>query len=374
MVNSVVRNSVAGGASRSTHWMFLRGKATASQVGKLLAISQDVLLTVNLDNRERFRQMTLEEKAMQEAGLVPAGHRVVNSRLRAMFDQAGWLDEQTGGVSYLFFLRSLAEKIEQDWPSVLRDLETVRKTLVNRQTMLCNVTLDAANWAAVRPDLLRFLSELPAAEPQFQTWQPGEMAPYEGLSIPAQVNYVGKGANLYNLGYVPDGSVDVITNFLRTTWIWERVRVQGGAYGGFCVFNPRSGVFTYLSYRDPNLLSTLENYDLSSDFLQGLDEQRLSQDELVKSIIGAIGDMDAYQLPDAKGFTSLVRYLAGDTDEMRQEWRQQILDTRLEDFHHFGQALARLNQAGKVVVLGSQDAITAANNERQGWLQVRKVL
>ena len=47
---------------------------------------------------------------------------------------------------------------------------------------------------------------------------------------------------------------DVITNYLRTTWLWERVRVQGGAYGGFCVFNHRSGVFTYLSYRDPNLL------------------------------------------------------------------------------------------------------------------------
>ena len=92
----------------------------------------------------------------------------------------------------------------------------------------------------------------------------------EGLAIPAQVNYVGKGANLYDLGYAADGSVEVITNYLRTTWLWERVRIQGGAYGGFCVFNQRSGVFTFISYRDPNLLGTLENYDASAGFLRDL--------------------------------------------------------------------------------------------------------
>jgi hypothetical protein len=369
VLNTVVRNS-----SRSTHWIFLRGKATAGQMDKLLAILLDVLLTVNLDNRERFKQMTLEEKADQEAGLVPGGHRVVNTRLRGFFDQAGWLDEQTSGVSYLFFLRELAEKIEKDWPAVRQDLERVRSLLVNRQVILCNVTLDAENWAALRPELGRFLGKISAAAPEYQTWQPGPADSVEGLTIPAQVNYVGKGANLYALGYSPDGSIDVITNYLRTTWLWERVRVQGGAYGGFCLFNPRSGVFTYLSYRDPNLLNTLENYDRSGEFLQNLEEERLSPDELAKSIIGAIGDLDTYQLPDARGFSSMVRYLAEDTEELRQEWREQILDTSLEDFHRFGQALDRLARTGKVVVLGSQDAITAANAGRQDWMQVRKVL
>ena len=51
--------------------------------------------------------------------------------------------------------------------------------------------------------------------------------------IPAKVNYVAKGANLYDLGYVRHGSVDVILNYLRTTWLWEKIRVQGGAYGLF---------------------------------------------------------------------------------------------------------------------------------------------
>lgn len=40
-----------------------------------------------------------------------------------------------------------------------------------------------------------------------------------------------------------------------------RVRVVGGAYGGFCDFDNHSGMFTYSSYRDPNLLKTVDVYD-----------------------------------------------------------------------------------------------------------------
>jgi len=166
----------------------------------------------------------------------------------------------------------------------------------------------------------------------------------------------------------------VIIKYLQTTWLWERVRVQGGAYGGFCLFDHRSGVLTYISYRDPNLVSTLENYDLAAQFLRQLDSSRLSHEELTKSIIGTIGDMDTYQLPDAKGWTSMLRYLTGDTDEKRQLWREQILSTQLEDFCAFGEVLEGVNQKGSVVVLGSQDAIEKANAERRNWLEVKKVL
>jgi hypothetical protein len=85
--------------------------------------------------------------------------------------------------------------------------------------------------------------------------------------------------------------------------------------------------------------------------------------------------MDAYQLPDAKGYTSMARYLAGDTDEQRQRWREQILSATQADFHAFGEVLTWLNDKGLVVVLGSQEAIDQANLEHGGdWLDVKKIL
>jgi len=363
--------SIMHQSDEGTAWLFLRGKTTVSQTGDLLDILRDVLLTVKLDNQARFKQMVLEAKAGLEASLIPGGHGIVDTRLRANFNEIDWLDEQMGGISYLFFLRRLIEDVEHDWPGVLEKLEEVRRILLNRDSMLCNVTLDETNWQQFQPELAAFLSALPAGPVNISQWTPQYTAMSEGLTMPAQVNYVGKGANLYRLGYKLRGSHLVITNHLRTTWLWEKVRVQGGAYGGFCSFDSNSGVFNYLSYRDPNLLTTLDNYDQASQFLQRVE---LSEDEITKSIIGAIGQLDAYQLPDAKGYTSLVRHLIGLTDEIRQRQREEVLSTTLADFRAFGDVLGQVNKNGLVVVLGSSEAIEKANKARDNWLAVTKVM
>ncbi len=369
-ITSTIRES-----SESALWFFLRAKAVASQAGEMLDILKDVLLTAKLDNRERFKQILLEDKARAEAGLVPGGHIVVNNRLRSRFSEAGWVAEQINGLDNLFFLRHLANEIEQDWDSVLAKLETVRRLLINRTGMIANVTLDANSFASFSPQLASLMDALPASPVGSSSFEPGNGAGQnganEGLTIPAQVNYVGKGANLYKLGYEPHGSVSVINNYLGTTWLWEKVRVQGGAYGGFSAFDYNAGTFTFLSYRDPNLLSTLQTYDKTVDFLEHLD---LSPDELKKTIIGTIGEIDAYQLPDAKGWSSMVRYLTLYTDEERQRIRDEVLSTDVNDFKQFARVLAELNQAGEVVVLGSAEAIEKANQEKEGFLEVKKVM
>ena len=99
--------------SDSAAWMFLRGKSTMDQSQELLDIIRDMLLTVKLDNQERFRQIVLEAKARQEAGLIPGGHGVVNGRLRSKFNEADWADEQMGGIVQLLFLRQLSEDVEK---------------------------------------------------------------------------------------------------------------------------------------------------------------------------------------------------------------------------------------------------------------------
>ena len=65
------------------------------------------------------------------------------------------------------------------------------------------------------------------------------------------------------------------------------------------------------------------------DFLRKLE---LDNDSLTKSIIGTIGDVDSYQLPDSKGRTAFMRHILGISDAERQERRDQILSTSLKDF------------------------------------------
>lgn len=64
---------------------------------------------------------------------------------------------------------------------------------------------------------------------------------------------MAKAANLFlDAGYELSGSAYVVEKYLGNTWLWDRVRVVGGAYGGFCSFDSHSGMFTYMSYRYGN--------------------------------------------------------------------------------------------------------------------------
>ncbi len=367
----IYNTPILDGQGSNAH-LVVRAKSTLAQVPEMMALLQEILLTVRLDNSERFRQMVLKAKAGKEAGLVPSGNAVAAGRLKAHFHPVDWFSEEVGGVNSLFFTRGLVARVAENWAVVLEKLEHIRSILVNRAGLLVNLTVDAAGYTSLRPHLENFIAALPAQPLSHQTWLPASFPEHEGLTIPAQVNYVAKGLNLYDHGYTFHGSALVALRYLRTTWLWEQVRVKGGAYGGSVSFDRISGSLAFQSYRDPNLLGTLENYDASTGFLQNLS---ISAAEIERSIIGTISDLDAYMLPDAKGFTALTWHLSGITSENRQLVRDQVLSTGQANFRDFGDALDMVRSRGHVVVLGSADAITAANQARGGdWLQVTKVL
>ena len=351
--------------------LFLRAKAVPEKASELLAILRNVLLAAHLDNEKSLQRLVLEEKASKESALVPAGSHFVDMRLRANLHEADWAEEQISGISYLRFLRELAEGFEMRWPTLRAAIEQIRSLLVTRAAMLCNVTTDTASWRRLEPEFASFLADLPLRPVAQSPWRMGEGPKAEGLTIPASVNYVGKGANLYRAGFRPSGAAHVVVKYLRTTWLWDKVRVQGGAYGGFCRLDHRSGNFTFLSYRDPNLLETLDIYDQTPTFLKRAEPDK---SELTRSIIGTIGDVDAYQLPDAKGYSSMERYLAGETDEIRQRRRDEILGASVTDFRAFADVLADLAAHGQVVLLGSEHAIQAVNARRPGLLQISNAM
>jgi Zn-dependent M16 (insulinase) family peptidase len=118
-------------------------------------------------------------------------------------------------------------------------------------------------------------------------------------------------------------------------------------------------------------MSTLAYYDQTAEFLNNLD---LEQSELIKGIIGAIGEIDAYQLPDSKGFTAMIRYLLNISDAERQLIRDQILETNSAHFKDFSNVLKQLAEKGMIVVLGSSSALESANQANNDFLKITKVL
>jgi hypothetical protein len=149
---------------------------------------------------------------------------------------------------------------------------------------------------------------------------------------------------------------------LRMGYLWDAVRVKGGAYGASCSLSRATGNFCCTSYRDPNVLETLKAYDGIAGYLASCD---LSRDELDRAIVGAVGDLDLYLLPDARGARALSDYVSGFTEEDRQRLREEILGTTLADFRNFADVMQEAARKGIVSVIGGAKAAEAA--ERQGW-------
>eukprot|EP00877_Chromochloris_zofingiensis_P003328 jgi/Chrzof1/12997/Cz07g15220.t1 len=365
--------SAKRGQTEPIAYLMVRGKAMGDKAGDMFELMRDILLTARLDDKARFTQMVAETKAGLEAGIIGSGHRFAAGRLSGQRSVAGWVSEQMGGLSYLESIRGLAKRVESDWDGVKADLERIRSLLLQRSGALVNLTGDERALSGAQAHVGDLLSALPATSSSPTNWSGTLPSVNEALVVPTQVNYVGKAANLYqDAGYQLHGSAYVIEKYLGTSWLWDKVRVVGGAYGGFCSFDSHSGNFTYLSYRDPNLLDTLEAYDGTVDFLRKLS---LDEDALTKAIIGTMGDIDAYQLPDAKGNAAFSRYLLGVTDEERQERREQVLGTTEKDFRAFADALESVRgDAARVVAVTSADKANQVLADKPGFWEVKKVL
>ncbi|MCO5572009.1 hypothetical protein L7F22_025760 [Adiantum nelumboides] len=279
----------------------VRGKAMSSQIQELFELIRILLQDVQFTDQQRFKQFVCQSKARMESAMRGRGHSIAASRMDAKMNVAGWVSEQMGGLSYFDYLQTLEKHVDNDWPSVSESLNEIRTSFLCRQHALVNLTAEGKLITRAETYATALLDALPTVEfSRLGRWNSCLDWSNEGLAVPTQVNYVGKAFNIYDTGYQLNGNAYVISKYIGNTWLWDRVRVSGGAYGGFCDFDSHSGVFSFLSYRDPNLLETLDIYDKAVEFLRELE---LDDDSLTKAIIGTIGDVDSYQLPDAKGYT-----------------------------------------------------------------------
>ena len=345
----------------------MSGKAMLDKGPELTSLMRELLLSARLDNRERVRQLLIEDKSQYELGLVSGGHAVVDVRVGAGLSDQGWVTENTCGLSHLFYLRELVANFDKEWPQISERMENVRRRVFNRGNILAGVTLDEKGFKQFQPCIEEFVGSLPSEKYEKEPWgfRKSRLSiadstigtRNEGLVVPAQIHAVGKGANLADVGYKFHGSALVILRVLRNSWLWDKVRVQGGAYGASCKYDRLAGTYASVSYRDPNLERTINVFDDTAEYLA---TTRITQEEIDRNIVGAVGDMDSYQLPDAKGYAAFFRKLSGTTSEIRAKIRQEVFETTESHFREFGKYLALARDKGIVVVMGNEESLSKA--------------
>jgi Zn-dependent M16 (insulinase) family peptidase len=346
-------------------YFIFRGKATKERAAELFELMSTALTTCRLDNQKRAVELLKESKIRRESSVVTSGHSYASTRLAAQHSLLGLLNEKMGGITAVQAAGRLLTEAESDWPKFQARLERVRAAIAQQGDVVINLTGSADVLAAAAGPTDKFINDLAPASASTNSlvasFDRSQLIPAvnEGFSMASQVNYVAKSCPIISPNEKVKSSFSVASRYLSTGYLWDNVRVIGGAYGGFSRFSTDSGRVTFLSYRDPGAANTLEIYDKAAD---AMTEAELTDEDILQAVIGAVGDMDSPQMPDMRGFSSMVRYLTGTTDQERQRRRDEILSSTTADFRSFANKLQGMKDDGSTVIFGSQAALEAANS------------
>ena len=328
-------------------------KAVNYKVGKLFELAEEILDSTIYDDIERLKSVLFRHHSQLDSQVKANGYHVASRRLSSYYSNNGMFNELTGGLSYYWFVSELMRNFDNLAPDICANLKKVASLLFTWDNMTVSYTGEKRDQVAFGNGLNFIARQLPQGKPEYQLWSFILEKGNEGLQAASNVQYVLSGYNYKKLGYSWNAKMRVLNQILSTDWLQTRIRVIGGAYGGFSSISP-SGNFTFNSYRDPNLGSTLENYRNTIGYLASFDaDPKL----MSRYIIGTISEMDSPLTPSQMGDQAVSMFFSRRTAAEMQRDRDDVLSTTPEDIRGFTQLVTDVLNQSALCVYGNADRL-----------------
>lgn len=337
--------------------LVVKTKALVGKLPELMELIGEITGRSKFNDAKRMQELVYEIKARSESIISEMGQSVATSRVLSFCSPVAKYNE-IGILSFYQFLSSLTDNLAGHMDELVRNLTRTAAMIFNKQGLLVSVTVSEEDYGKFResfPILVKYLGDKPLEPEQYQFPLKTQR---EGLMTSSKVQYVVQGYNFKRLGHQYTGSMKVLETILRYDYLWNRVRVQGGAYGGFAQFD-RTGNMICGSYRDPNLRETLDVYDETVDYLKNF---QVNDREMTKYIIGTISQLDTPLTPSMKGERAASQYIQKLAWENFQQERQEVLATRQEDIRALAGVVADVMQQDCICVLGGEEKIKACQD------------
>lgn len=322
-----------------------------------IMLPKEIWAHTRFNDPERIKTILLQQRISMEQNFQAMGHTSALARVAAGLTPAGKLLDQLAGIDFYQFLCDLLVHFDERAESLIEKLEVVAKRVFTDDVVL--------SFTGTQEDLVRmweaggtFDLEEGFAGRERELVVPEPVPQNEAFIVPSDVCYVGAGTNRAAIKAVPfDGTTNIVTRVLSYDYLWNEVRVKGGAYGaGFKA--TRTGTVMFYSFRDPNLDHTVEVYNGSGAWLVDFDP---SEAELRGYIISAVAGFDAPLKPRALAQRQDNHYFASLPADYRARLRAEMLSTTIEDLRARGTALERLKEHEVVCVFGGKEQIGASD-------------
>ncbi|MBR3811367.1 MAG: insulinase family protein [Agathobacter sp.] len=343
-----------------------RIKMLEEDLEKSLEILQEIILASKVEDVKRLTEIIAQTKSRLQSVLSSAGHVVSATRSLAYFSQYGYIQDATTGIAFYDEICKMDMQMKKEPELVIGRLQKIINQIFCQERLLISFTAEEESYKKSVPVLQRFIEALPKGV------EASEMPAYtlgkqnEAFTDASAIQYVSRSGNFVKNGFAYTGALNILKMILSYDYLWNNVRVKGGAYGCSSSFL-RTGDSYFTSYRDPNLGKTNEVYEKVPDYIRNF---QADEREMTKYIIGTLGNMDIPLYPEGKGHRSMTAYLKKLTLEELQAERDEILNATDADIRKLADLVEAVLSDACICVIGNENNI---QKEKELFRNIRRL-
>lgn len=334
----------------------MKGKALYPKMDVLFKMMREILTESKLEDEKRLKEILSMLKSRLQMSFLSSGHTTAALRALSYSSPLSKFKDDTDGIGYYEAVKEIEEHFEEKKEELISNLKELAARIFRADNLMISYTAAPEGLDAVEKEMETFkngLFERTDGDEQENRCILHCVKRNEGFKTSSKVQYVARTGNFIDGGAAYSGALHILKVILSYDYLWQNIRVKGGAYGCMCNFN-RIGEGYLISYRDPNLEKTIDVYEKVTEYLRNFEAD---DRDMNKYIIGTISNIDRPMNPSAKGTRSMNLYMNHVTEEMIKKEREEILNAGQEEIRALADVVAAMLAADQLCVIGSEEKI-----------------
>jgi presequence protease len=324
-----------------------------ANVGNVLNLYDEIINTTTFNNKDRIKQLVHETKSGLDLIYKNMGVLIGYERIGNYLSDQGKYITATSGLDFYNFICGLDKNFDAEWENTKNNLIETKKYIFNKDNFVASYTGDSQGYKGFNKGFQKFVRAMDETKYAMNHYKFEGKDQNEAVIMPTKVQYVFQGGTLEKAGYQYSPKMKVLEKIINSEYLWNEVRVKGGAYGVNVTINDTGSVL-FTSSDDPNLKETLEAFDHSVVFLKNF---KATEKEMTNYIIGAIGNVNLDMEPGMKGITADSMYFMGVTTTDILKQYKEMLTTTVEDIRNYADLLEKVLKQNYHCVIGGEEKI-----------------
>ena len=329
----------------------ITGKALYQYVEEGMKVLGDIMQNIIFDKsifEKKYKQFALSIENSIKTSPVNS----ILSRLQSYMSPTGIISDVLSGVESYKETKRVLSNFETNGTEIFERIQSIYKRIFHKSRLQCYYCVDKEKDIELCTQLKsieKYLSGEPLGTPQ--TYPIPEVK-NEAFQLPVKTNVVAQGFNFINLGYKYNGAYKVLLEIIEKDYLWNKVRVEGGAYGGYATYNS-TGFTALFSFGDPKLYETFELYEKLSEYIENLN---LSQEEIETYLMGIFADFDRPSTVQSD-FRYIISVYLNNEIGNREIIRKEMLEVTNDKLKEAGKILLDGLKKNMICVSASSEAI-----------------